>query len=1159
MSLSIHSSNPSTPYKNFFLIDLCNDQFQQKLCQNKESIPKQTYQLIVVLDCSGSMSGSRIRLATGILKDLLDNPMVDSITIIKFGTSVQEPQVFTKKNSEQILSIQADCGGTDFVPAIKKLMEVIDSPGGYKPWLLSKISSLFGSKTKTDTRGRLISLFFSDGEASTPNNLYKPLQNMLQKYDCPLLSVAVTTNAQPELMINLSQLYGDLELVLLQQNDLKENGLALIEEKLCLGLQLYEAKMKMKIKNETITGEFRFREHQEKAFMSFLSKNSFGDVQDEFQVNIEGKGDLNVSVKAKGISLIGSTDEKLSNLREILGFLMKDSISKVVKKTLSKEDGLELVRGLRTIMMSCSVKNNYFKEIEVLRQDKSNPQRLQEILKRQKELKTNTLELQTTINKLEDLIGGGDLRAALETYSAKTMSNKVNRRAMHLAQKNAEKNLPSSIKDWVINIIMDSAPDQEEKEVPECILWCINQLQTGVDEWKNTSKTPELDISGLDWVGRGCLVNPGKTACLNAWGLNSVEIRPVDISNGSVSYVKVSETDNGRRLASIKGMNLGEFNCSVPFLHPDNNVTIQRIAMVMIKGTHEGTRAFSNLFCGSPDLFSIEQVFAFYSVASVNTLMKADKTVHFEDSARAILSLWDLAFYSQKDKNKNDFCVLGGANAADDFVKENIERLVQNPTEFIARKDDTNMPGFLRLFYLLMVGDRHLKNALKETTFEEFISKLKFSLITRALLDMTASRYFLKDFVGFNEDEYRKEVMEKIEQDLEVNELVGKFKFDIKLKLINLQKMLTGIRTLLVLSKFKEEKKCDSFRELHCKILKKEVSFDEFIENLKKTKEANPEKGNIVKQFLEFTPETLSSLKLVEHPRISMDSELSFKKLMSRLIIVCIQKHTVKGNYPRHDSNHNQKIMEKFKSWNDLCGEEFNKILLGLMKTVESQAIGELGDAQKKLRKIKSLIKKIEEFQNICVHERLCYPYRETQLSYSGDKVPTFSKKRKMFDYLRLSAYGVEALEELRELNLGNVANFCLKTMLEKKSQYLHGVSLYSDNNMKKSSSAEEFTNLMMKDLETHYQQKNAENKSVYTFGTIKKNHLKSVCEHLFLENQIYTEMKSISSNDENEIFDEIVKKIPDCLTRNGYNKTIRTQHLKWLIKSKMQNTFPFE
>lgn len=1153
-------SNPNNEYQNFLLLNLDSEDFQKRVFQKAPVVKSPGYHLIVVLDCSGSMSGSRIRLAREILKELLESPQVDVMTVIKFGTHVQNALYFTKKNSADILNINADCGGTNFEPAIKKLMEEIKNVSSGKKGILGKISSLLGwsSKTKEGSKLKLTALFFSDGEAGNPESLYQPLKKCLIQYNCPLMSVAVTTNAQPELMIRLSQLFGNLDLVLLRQNDEMQNGLRLIEEKLCLGLEICQTQLHLEYKGHSYQHKFSFREQQEKCFMFFKTKHPLNETDINFELKIEGKGDLKIGGLVSAINFEGSTDVRLSNLSQILKHLIKIFISKMAQNSLQKDEALQMLGKLRQIVLSNSVQENYFKEIEALRKDKSNPKHLQEILKKQKELKTNTLELQTSINQLEDLINGGDLRAALETYSAKTVSNKVNRRAMRLAQFNAEKNLPSSLKDWVVQNIMKSAPDSPSSESPECILWCINQLDTAVQTWLE-SPSAEFDVTSLDWVGRGCLVYPGKTAALNAWGLASVQIRPVNISNGSISYVKISENDNGRRLAEIKGMNIGEFNCSVPFVHPAEDIRVHRLAMAFIKGTQEGTRAFSNLFCGSPNLFAIEQVFAFYSVASVCSLMKADKTVNFEDSARAILSLWDLAFYSQKDKDVQNRGVLEGGNASDLYVKENIERLVADPLDFIARKDDTNMTGFLRLWYLLMVGDAHLQELLKDKSLGQFLKEIKYALLMRQLLDLTSSRFTIEGFMGFNKNKYKKEVYDSLEANTEKSQLVGEFRPKVDLKFLRLSKMAKGLGLLEVLEGFRQSQKCENFRELHCRILKSEIAFDLFVEELKKTK-TEEKKGPLetVAEFLEFDESLLTTLKPEQNPRLKVEFDLTFEHVLERMVMVCTHKHSSGASIPKHDSSYNSKTLKEFSKVEDLFTGSFNVIFLKAMKSIENHAIDELGDAQKKLRKIKTLIQKIKGFQKTCPLERLYIPFRENELSFSGDHIPKFTSKQRMFNYLGYEHYGEELMQALESLDLGNVADFDLKAERMKKSRYLHGFSLFLQTNLSKSTSAEQLYNLMEKDLESHYEEKNQNEDNKYVFGAIKKKWLRSKCEHVYRDSLIYEELNAMDISDEEEAFKRVLSKFPDCLTTQGYDENIRKEHVAWLISARLKKEFPF-
>ena len=194
----------------------------------------------------------------------------------------------------------------------------------------------------------------------------------------------------------------------------------------------------------------------------------------------------------------------------------------------------------------------------------------------------------------------------------------------------------------------------------------------------------------------------------------------------------------------------------------------------------------------------------------------------------------------------------------------------------------------------------------------------------------------------------------------------------------------------------------------------------------------------------------------------------------------------------------------------------------------------------------------------MCPFERFCFPLREKELSFSGDNLPVFTEKIKMFTYLRYGGYGPEVMKDLKSFDLGNISEFDLNKILQQKSQYLHGFSLFYQKNLKKSSNTDQFATLMNEDMEKYYEKKNNEGKVQYLFKDIRRNHLKKISHQIYLENQVYDELKKIEINDENDVVDQILNKFPNYLTINDYNENLRREHLKWIVKAKKQNTFPF-
>jgi hypothetical protein len=276
------------------------------------------------------------------------------------------------------------------------------------------------------------------------------------------------------------------------------------------------------------------------------------------------------------------------------------------------------------------------------------------------------------------------------------------------------------------------------------------------------------------------------------------------------------------------------------------------------------------------------------------------------------------------------------------------------------------------------------------------------------------------------------------------------------------------------------------------------------------------------------------------------------------MVLACIHKHSTGASIPKHGSGYNEVVINKYGKYQDLFSDSFNSLLLKKMKSLESQAIEELGDAQKKLLRVKVLIKKIHEFRKKCPKEKLCFPYRETELSYSGNDLPTFESKKLMFQYLKLTGYGDEMLTKLESLDIGNVVDYDFDLEYAKNSQYLHGFSLYMQKNLKKSKSAESFYQSMLDEMQAHYDEKNITAVRKHNFGEIRKKALKGTCDHVFFDNQIYEKLRGCSENDAGSLYDLVLKEFPDCLTRNGYDEGLRKEHIMSLANSRINKSFPF-
>jgi hypothetical protein len=392
------------------------------------------------------------------------------------------------------------------------------------------------------------------------------------------------------------------------------------------------------------------------------------------------------------------------------------------------------------------------------------------------------------------------------------------------------------------------------------------------------------------------------------------------------------------------------------------------------------------------------------------------------------------------------------------FVRENITRLVENPVEFIAKKDFKNMQGFMRLFYLLMVGDDALI-ALKDKECKQFLRKVKFLVFIRHILDYTSMRFAVGDYVYFEAEQ--EELFESIKQNGGLRTLLDKFRIDVDLDFLKIRKLFKAFQVFEILSKFKEEKKCFNFRQLHCKILKNEIPFEEFVDQLRKTQNEEINKKSLINKiqtFLEFDDSVLSSLKPPKNTPFKINHDVSFRNLLERMVVACVHKHVKGASLPKHDSSYNVFVMKRFNKWEDLVSNYFDRLLLAKVIDIEHKERRKLRDAKRKLKRVETLIQKVKDFRIKCPLEKRCFPFSQTQLSYSGEDLPTFSKKREMFEFLKLEGYGDDMLTKLESLNLCNVLTYDFKGEFRRNSRYLHGCSLYMQGNLNKSKCAEDFT-----------------------------------------------------------------------------------------------------
>jgi len=148
--------------------------------------------LTVILDCSSSMQKGKTNRVNLALSAIYNSPKVGVLTVIQFGTSAMVPVTFKKKQSHVLTSFKANCGGTNFIPALQRV----------ETHLRSRQHWFDGNAC-----GDNVVLFCDGATGNKASFMSNNLGLVLRELSCPLLSEAITTHVSPNVMVSLSQLH----------------------------------------------------------------------------------------------------------------------------------------------------------------------------------------------------------------------------------------------------------------------------------------------------------------------------------------------------------------------------------------------------------------------------------------------------------------------------------------------------------------------------------------------------------------------------------------------------------------------------------------------------------------------------------------------------------------------------------------------------------------------------------------------------------------------------------------------------------------------------------------------------------------------------------------------------------------------------------------
>lgn len=126
----------------------------------------------------------------------------------------------------------------------------------------------------------------------------------------------------------------------------------------------------------------------------------------------------------------------------------------------------------------------------------------------------------------------------------------------------------------------------------KCTIWYSNNFDDISDQ---------VELNNGEWVGVACLLTPGMSAALSPYKYKFAVTRPLTILNSAIPSIQILEKE-GRKIAEIRNMEIGEFNACIPMLSDEDHIGGTRLALHVMRFTTQGQKAFSEMFCGVSEL-----------------------------------------------------------------------------------------------------------------------------------------------------------------------------------------------------------------------------------------------------------------------------------------------------------------------------------------------------------------------------------------------------------------------------------------------------------------------------------------------------------------------------------------------------------------------------
>ena len=1068
----------------YFKVDL-KDQPQKsymELCppQGKDNTIKAS-DMIVVLDCSGSMTGERIRKANEILKEIFKSKTTNNLEIIRFGSNALEPVKYAK-NGSNLTEQKSDLGGTNFHKAFTVLTNTIAKRTSDKPCYV---------------------LFLSDGEASTPTELFAPLEAELKRMNIPLLSVAISRHADAEVMVKLANLNGDLGMVFIKDDTTDEDTVNHFMESAPIFGHIDEL-------NITFTDKETGKKVGEQSIKYRRGEDVIGlvtpDGYDVNQLDIKAKlEETEFSFELDNVAASASLQEKAGFICSYIINESKKVIGQFVMKVIEMDVAKEAIENLKSLYIGSFNEKALLDEI--VKQNSTNGELTgkgkQELNKLKKTIKTTNLGTIQKLNEYIQIVTNNDLGNALEAYSGQKVTSKFNQRLLQLASKNQAKGHQKVEQQDVAHFLEDDRPPAK------CMIWLTNNMEEDTFE----------ELEQNEWVGNAALVLPGKVAAISPWNLQNVFLKPVHITNTAVDLIRCSNDE--RRKAWLSGYD-AEFNTSLPLLDNREHMGFTRLALTFMKRSTDGMNEVSNLITGSTDLYNGAMPNALYTCATLSTLRKAASLKDYELAGKAFLTLLDLNKFQYKKDTPN-----GSIQYFDGLLSE----LRKNPVEFISNKEDGFLPNESRLMMLVNCCDSAFTMNMAE------INEIFLKTFIRTVVDQTSQKYKLQGITGVGIDEFSAAVLETLEKsdktnlkDVEVSSIpFGEIKEEVKLYT---QSLFAMYSLHIQLRNYLTEKKL-SLTQLYESVVKGDVTMEELAQIFQKTE-----------KLIKINTEQFLGV-------LTGNEEKSFLQLLKQSILtLACQSHT-EDVLPRHDTQYNQKVL-------NMCGS-VEDILKNAEKTKNDylgKNIAKIGKEVKKLKKRrKKVLDWIKKIRNLNVQyplEALRHIFNEKSLSFTNPR--EFETRRKMFNFIENFGFSEEDLTALQNKPYSEFKDFQISAWMRDHKHHLNGFYLYAPDLIGKASSQEEFVKQIEDKLTKHYKgELGLQYKREFT--TRMQKYLPVFCNHYFEEYKIDNYLEKLKESEKpsrDEIVAGVLKLAPGYDQLDGNRKEIRMTHFNALIKEKL-------